>query len=122
MCVNSTVTILNSARIAYDPASIVIHATFYNVVSEIRFRHPVSWIYVHSQIKCTVCKVRAVHPLAVDSPTVEIITSRRYALTSVHGAVEFFIKSLVTIGIFQTKAGFVALSNFLAAVFLNEVI
>ena len=107
----------NKTVIAYDKIPIVIHRTFSNVIPEIRFRHLVPWVEVHSEIKRAMWEVRTVHPLTVNPPAVQIITSGRYALASSFCAVVFSVISRITLAVFQTKAGFMTLSYLLAIVF-----
>ena len=71
---------------------------------------------MHPEEERAVREVGTVHPLAVNLPVVIIVTSGRYALASMWSAVEFFVESRITLGVFQTKTGFVAFSYLFATI------
>lgn len=122
MSVDSTITFLNKTLVADDIVPVVEHRTFSDVIPEIRFRHLVSWIQVHPEVERSVMEIGTVHPLAVNPPMVIIITSGRYTLASLWSTVELSVESRITLGVFQTKTGFVAFSYLFATISSYEII
>lgn len=89
----------NPTLVTNDKVAVVVQLALGNVVSEIGFSHLVARVEVHSQVKRPVRKVSAIHPLAVNSPVVNIVTTRRYPLSSIDRAVELLVKSRITLGV-----------------------
>lgn len=79
--------------------AVVMHLALGNVVSEIGFSHLVARVQMHSQVKRPVRKVSAIHPLAVNSPVVNIVATGRYPLTSIDRAVESLVESRIALGV-----------------------
>jgi len=99
MCVHSAIALLNPTLVTDHKVAVVMNLALGNVVSEIGFSHLVARIQMHSQVKRTVRKVSTIHPLAVNPPVVNIVTTGRNALPSFNRAVESLVKSRITLGV-----------------------
>jgi len=99
MCVHSAIALLNPTLVTDYIVAVVSHLALGNVISEIGFSHLVARVQMDSQVKGTMRKVSTIHPLAVNPPVIYIVTTGRYALTSINGAVESLIKSRIALSV-----------------------
>lgn len=94
--------------------TIIIQPAACDIISVVRLCYLPVWVDSHTKIKVAMSKICHINPLTINVPLIDIVTVWRNALRSAVRAVEHFMDSFVTYGVFETEACLVAFANFLA--------
>ena len=113
-----TVLTVNSV----NTMAVVENSTDSNVVLVVRFRNLIVGIKVYSQVifTCRSWNISHIYPLAINVPSVDVITVGGNSLFPSVGAVPLTLDSAVAICVFQAKTCLVTFSNFVSTFVSNK--